>query len=135
MYNHRILAAMMVITNSELEDIIQNEYLKDKQAQRVLEKPIKGFEKTNKDLLLFQELVYMPEHQQKDIIQIYHNEPLGEHHDIHKTIKAISQSYYFPHMQEKVKKYVDKCNLCHKIKLSRHKPYEEMRQTLTLDQL
>ena len=33
-------------------------------------------------------------------------------------------------MQEKVKKYVNKCDLCYKIKLSRHKPYEEMRQIL-----
>ena len=36
-------------------------------------------------------------------------------------------------MQEKVKKYIDKCNLCHKIKLLRHKSYKEMRQILILD--
>ena len=66
---------------------------------------------------------------------MYHNEPLRGHHEIHKTIKVISQSYYFLHMQEKVKKYMNKCNLCHKIKPSRHKPYGEMRQALTLNQL
>ena len=38
-------------------------------------------------------------------------------------------------MQEKVKKYMDKCDLCHKIKPSRHRPYEEMRQASTLNQL
>ena len=64
---------------------------------------------------------------------MYHNKSLEEHHEIHKTIKAIFQSYYFLHMQEKVKKYVNKCNLCHKIKSSRHKSYEEIRQTLTSD--
>ena len=37
-------------------------------------------------------------------------------------------------MQEKVKKYVNKYNLCHKIKLLRYKSYEEIRQTLTSDQ-
>ena len=134
-YNHRILAVTIVITNNELENIIQDEYLKNKQAQRVLEKLIKRFEKTNKDLLLFQGLIYMSEHQQKDIIQMYHDEPLEEHHDIHKIIKAISQSYYFLHMQEKIKKYVNKCNLCHKIKSSRHRSYKEMRQTSTSNQL
>ena len=50
-------------------------------------------------------------------------------------IEAIFQSYYFSHMQEKVIKYMNKCNLCHKIKSSRHKPYEEMRQTSTLNWL
>ena len=101
----------------------------------MLKKPTKGFEKINKDLLLFQELIYMSEHQQKDIIQMYHNESLREHHEIYKTIKAISQSYYFLHMQEKVTKYMSKCDLCHKIKLSRHRSYEEIRQTSTPDQL
>ena len=103
--------------------------------QRVLKKSIKEFKKINKDLLLFQELIYVSEHQQKDIIQMYYNEPLKEHHEIHKTIEAIFQSYYFSYMQEKIKKYMNKCDLCYKIKSLRHKSYEEIRQTLTSDQL
>ena len=79
----------MIITNDELENIIQDEYLKNKQAQRVLKKSIKEFKKINKDLLLFQELIYVSEHQQKNVIQMYHNKSLEEHHEIHKTIKAI----------------------------------------------
>ena len=30
-------------------------------------------------------------------------------------------------MRKKVQSYVDKCDLCHKIKPTRHKPYGEMR--------
>ena len=62
---------------------------------------------------------------------MYHNEPLGGHQETHKMIKAISWSYYFPHMRKKVQSYVNKCNLCHKIKPARHKPYEEMRTAST----
>ena len=61
-YNHRILAVMMIITNDKLENIIQDEYLKNKQAQRVLKKLTEEFEKINKDLLLFQGLIYVSEH-------------------------------------------------------------------------
>ena len=93
----------------------------------MLKKSIKEFEKINKDLLLFQELIYMSEYQQKDIIWIYHDKSLKEHCEIHKIIKVIFRLYYFSHMQEKVKKYVNKCNLCYKIKSSRHKSYEEIR--------
>ena len=35
-------------------------------------------------------------------------------------------------MHEKVRKYMNKCDLCHKIKLLRHKSYEKMRTALTL---
>ena len=48
-------------------------------------------------------------------------------------IKAISQLYYFLYMQRKVVNYVNKCDLYHKIKLSRHKSYEEMRTALISD--
>ena len=99
----------------------------------MLKKFTKEFEKINKDLLLFQELIYVSEHQQKDIIWIYHDKSLRKHHEIHKIIEAIFWSYYFLHMQEKVKKYMNKCDLCHKIKLSRHRSYKEIRQTLTSD--
>ena len=64
---------------------------------------------------------------------MYHDKSLREHHEIYKIIKAIFRLYYFLHMQRKVKEYMNKCNLCHKIKLSRHRSYEEMRQILTLD--
>ena len=100
-----------------------------------LKKSTKEFEKINKDLLLFQGLIYMSEHQQKNTIQMYHDKSLREHCEIHKMIEAIFWLYYFLHMWEKIKKYVNKCDLCHKIKSSRHKSYEEMRQTLTSDQL
>ena len=80
----------MVITNHKLEDTIWIGYLKDKQAQRVLKQPTEGFERTSDGLILFKGLVYVPEHQQKDTIRMYHDEPLGGHRGIHKTIKAIS---------------------------------------------
>ena len=98
MYNHRILAATIIIINNELENIIWDRYLKNKQAQRVLEKSTKEFKRINKNLLLFQELIYVSEYQQKDIIWMYHDKPLEEYCKIHKIIKAISQSYYFLHM-------------------------------------
>ena len=68
-------------------------------------------------------------------MNIYHNKSLREHWEVHKIIKAISQLYYFLHMQKKVQNYMNKYNLCHKIKLVKHKSYEEMRTALTLDQL
>ena len=66
---------------------------------------------------------------------MYYDEPLEEHYEIYKTIKAISQLYYFSHIWEKVARYMSKCDLCHKIKSSRHKPYEEIRQTSILNWL
>ena len=125
----------MIIINNKLEDIIWAEYLKDKQAQWVLKQSTKEFKRISNRLILFKELVYVSEHQQKNIIQIYHNKSLREYWEVHKIIEAISQLYYFSHMQKKVQIYVNKCDLCHKIKSFRHKSYKEMRTVSTSDQL
>ena len=66
---------------------------------------------------------------------MYHNKLLSRHQGVHKTIKVISQSYYFSHMQKKVQDHLNKCDLCHKIKSVRHKSYREMRTALISDQL
>ena len=94
-----------------------------------------SFKKTFSKLILFKELVYIVEYQQTEIIWIYHDNLLKEHCEVYKTIKAIFWLYYFLYMWRKVINYVSKCDLCHKIKLSRHKSYEKMKVTLILDWL
>ena len=62
---------------------------------------------------------------------MYHNKSLRGHWETHKTIKVISQSYYFSHIRKKMQSYVNKCNLCYKIKSVRHRSYEEIIRALT----
>ena len=100
----------------------------------MLKQPTESFKETSDDLILFKELVYVLEHQQKNIIQMYHDKPLGDHWGTHKIIEAIFWLYYFLHMRKKVQSYVNRCDLCHKIKLARHRSYEEMRTALTSNQ-
>ena len=50
-------------------------------------------------------------------------------------IEAIFWSYCFSHIRKKIQDYVNKCDLCHKIKFSRHESYKEIRTTLTSDWL
>ena len=52
----------MIITNNELKDIMQAEYLKNKQVQWVLKQSTEEFERMSVKLILFKELVYVPEH-------------------------------------------------------------------------
>ena len=63
MYNTWIIITTIIITNSELKDIIWAGYLKDKQAQWVLKQLTKEFKETNNRLILFKELVYVLKHQ------------------------------------------------------------------------
>ena len=62
---------------------------------------------------------------------MYHNDLLSKYWGIHKMIEAISSSYYFLHIRKKVDSYINKCNICHKIKSLKHKSYKEIRTALT----
>ena len=55
----------------------------------MLEQSTESFEETSDDLILFKGLVYVLKHQQKNIIQIYHDAPLRDHQETHKMIEAI----------------------------------------------
>ena len=59
---------MLLILNNELKEVICYDYLKDKQVQQVLNKLTVNFKRIVNKLILFKELVYVTEYQQKEII-------------------------------------------------------------------
>ena len=64
----------------------------------MFKKSTEDFKKISIRLLLFQDLVYISEYQQNNTIRIYYNKSLKDYYKVYKTIKAISQLYYFSHM-------------------------------------
>ena len=82
--------------------------------------------KIMKKLLLFQELIYVLSAIRTEIIQKHHDDTLTEHFEIDKTMKLISQNYYFSLMRQKMKKYIQQCKQCQKSKSKKHKSYEKL---------
>ena len=56
----------------------------------MLKQSTEEFEKIIDDLILFKRLVYISEHQQENIIQMYYDSSLREHQEVHKMIEVIS---------------------------------------------
>ena len=79
-----------------------------------------------KKLLLFQKLIYVSSATRKEVIWQHHNNTLAKHFEIDKTMKLISQNYYFLLMWQKVKKYIQQCKQCQKSKSKKHKSYEKL---------
>ena len=53
---------MLLILNNELKEVIYHDYLKDKQAQQMLNKLTVDFKRTISKLISFKELVYVIKH-------------------------------------------------------------------------
>ncbi|KAM0735103.1 Retrovirus-related Pol polyprotein from transposon 17.6 [Formica fusca] len=70
-------------------------------------------EETNSD----EEKIYTEE-DKKQILYEYHDAPTGGHQGVERTIKRIRLNYNWPGITKDVEKYIAKCELCQKNKLS-----------------
>lgn len=52
-----------------------------------------------------------------------HDDPLGGHYGVDKTIELLKQKYHWPQLRKDVHQYVSKCATCQLNKIRRHKPW------------
>ena len=75
-------------------------------------------------ILFYDGLVYVPDSPLRlEILQAHHDQPLAGHFGHRKTLDLIQREYYWPLMSAMVKNYIDSCDICKRVKTSRHKPY------------
>ena len=91
-----------------------------------LQNPQKPWTTSSDGLLLYNNLIYIPETLRLDIVKAHHDTPLAGHPGIYRTQELLSRNYYFPKLSKYVKNYVLSCDLCSRAKPSRHQPYGEL---------
>jgi len=116
------------------ETIIEEESLKERirKVQEGDEKVIKAVEELKKarikmlrdkewevedGIVMKEGRIYMPEGDlRREIIQLYHDTPVGGHGGRWKTIELIGRNYWWPGITKKVRRYVDRCDICQRYK-------------------
>ncbi len=83
------------------------------------------------ELLQYEKKLYIPPEASvwTKLLKHHHDDELTEHFSIEWTLELVSHKYYWPELAKDVKKYVFSCNICQRVKASRHHSYDEM-QTL-----
>jgi hypothetical protein len=77
--------------------------------------------------LLWRKLYISPEASvQAELLKHHHDDELTEHFSIEWTLELVSHKYYWPKLVKDVKKYVFSCDICQRVKTSRHHSYGEM---------
>jgi len=80
------------------------------------------------ELLQYERRLYIPFEAsvQTELLKHHHDNELTEHFSIEQTLKFMSHKYYWLKLAKDVKKYVFSCNICQRVKASRHHSYDEM---------
>ena len=61
--------------------------------------------------------IYVPEGKLRgEIIQLYHDTPVGGHEGRWKTAELVTRNYWWPGVTKEIGRYVDGCNACQRYK-------------------
>jgi len=60
------------------------------------------------------------------VLQMVHDDPLGAHFGVSKTLALLARSYFWPGMRKSVIDYISTCEICQRTKVKRHRPYGEL---------
>ena len=115
---------LALAVTAELRDLSGTQprrYLKSDKAQWRL---------SNDGLLHWGTALYLPVAGglRAEMLRETHNNPLGGHFGLTRTLELIRREFYWPHMAKEVKGWVAGCTTCQRSKVPRHKPYGELAQ-------
>ncbi len=89
------------------------------------------------ELLQYEKRLYIPfkASVQTELLKHHHDNELMRHFSIEQTLELVSCKYYWPKLTKDVKKYVFSCNICQRVKVSKHCSYGEMQALPHLNSL
>jgi hypothetical protein len=60
----------------------------------------------------------------KELLKQNHDDSYVDHFEHEKTLNLLKKKYFWNNMNKNVKKYVNSCSICHRVKLVKHKSHE-----------
>ena len=121
----------------DLVEKIKKARSKDEDVVRVVEemkkaeiKELRGNEwKIEGDLVLKEEKVYVPKDEELrvEVIQLHHNIPAARHGGRWKTVELVTRNYWWPGVTRDIGKYVERCNLCQRMKNRTEEPVGKLK--------
>ena len=120
------------MTNQLLKATQEDEFARGIMESIKKNSPTEGFHKQD-ELLLFQGRVYIPTKLRKQFLELCHSDPMSGHFGRGKALQRLKERYYFPKMRKEMNDFIDQCDLCHRTKHDRHRPYGELAPPSTPD--
>jgi hypothetical protein len=69
----------------------------------------------------------------RELLKQNHDDSYADHFEHERTLNLLKRKYFWNNMSKDVKKYVDSCSICHRVKFVRHK-FHELLQALSISE-
>lgn len=112
----------LAIDNSELLERFKTAFKKDSEWREAMVRGSPDF--TVVDGLVFHKgRLFVPRPLRSEILHSRHDSVLSGHPGRTRTVEFVSRDYSWPGMYTYIRRYVEACDTCPRIKAPRHKPY------------
>ena len=72
------------------------------------------------DLLCWKNRIYTPEGMRQRIIKSEHDSEVARHFGWDRTMESITRNFYWPNMEQDMRRYCNECDICERTKAPRH---------------
>ncbi len=118
----------------ELIKILQQEdefavRLKADETTSIWKSDVEAWTLNSQEMIKYNELLYVSEDLsvREKLLKRHHDNLLAKHFDADKISELLNCKYYWKSIIKDVKKYIDTCNICQKMKMKCHLSYDELK--------
>ena len=101
---------------------------RDRAVAKALEEAQPEWVQHEDGTVTWKERVYVPKDAKlrEDIVRLHHDSPLAGHPGRYKTHELITRNYWWPGIQKDIRKYVQGCEKCQRVKPIRQSPHNPL---------
>ncbi len=90
---------------------------------------VKAWTLNNQEIIKYNELLYVLEDLsvREELLKHHHDNLLARHFNVDKISKLLDCKYYWKDMIKNVKKYINTCDICQRVKMKHHLSYDKLR--------
>ncbi len=128
-FSSKFIVKLIKILQQEDEFAVR---LKADETMSIWKNDAEAWTLNSQEMIEYNELLYVSEDLsiREELLKHHHDDSLAKHFDADKISELLDCKYYWKSINKDVKKYVNTCDICQRMKMKRHLSYDELRSLL-----
>ena len=125
-FNSKFVVKLIKILQQENEFAVR---LKADEMTSIWKNDVEAWTLNSQEMIEYNESLCVSEDLsvREELLKHLHDDLLARHFDVNKINELLDCKYYWKSMIKNVKKYIDTCDICQRVKMKHHLSYDELR--------
>ena len=125
-FNSKFIVELIKILQQENKFTVR---LKADETTSIWKNDVEAWTLNNQEMIKYNESLYVLKDfsVREELLKHHHDDLLAKHFNADKISKLLDCKYYWKSMIKNVKKYINTCDICQRVKMKHHLSYDELR--------